>query len=273
MHHGKHLSPEGIVRTFTHEEPSSFETLGSQFSLLELCQIGSLCRPRGRTTAAPPPPGSQTKSSSSFWIRSDPNSEFSGTKSPDPDPQEPQTCLLGGSLAQWMYDYSKAIRILSQTGLIPCFLYFSLLTQKVYEHTFWLIPLFYMIDFISWNCTLPQIDNSSLVKCVSCTTEMAVYYGGQEPPNSGPPVHPWLLREDAVDQARSFFFDECIYTVFQTGNIYPFMTCVTITLLLPVNHRLILISLQGFSEDKRVMLKIRSKSLTEYSWKFNRKCL
>ncbi len=25
--------PEGMVRTFTHEEPSSFETLGSQFSL------------------------------------------------------------------------------------------------------------------------------------------------------------------------------------------------------------------------------------------------
>ncbi len=28
--------PEGMVRTFTHEEPSSFGTLGSQFSRLNL---------------------------------------------------------------------------------------------------------------------------------------------------------------------------------------------------------------------------------------------
>ncbi len=29
----RYYFPEGMVRTFTHEEPSSFETLGSQFSL------------------------------------------------------------------------------------------------------------------------------------------------------------------------------------------------------------------------------------------------
>ena len=53
-------NPEGMVRTFPHEEPSSFETLGSQFSAL-----GDV-----------------------------PNSDF-GTESLDPDPRESQICLLG----------------------------------------------------------------------------------------------------------------------------------------------------------------------------------
>ncbi len=37
----------------------------------------------------------QTQSLSSIGLWSDPKSEFSGTKSPDPDPLESQICLLG----------------------------------------------------------------------------------------------------------------------------------------------------------------------------------
>ncbi len=55
------------IWTLTHEEPSSFETLGFQFSIL------------GDTPN---------------W-ESDPKSEFSGTESLYPDPCESQICLLG----------------------------------------------------------------------------------------------------------------------------------------------------------------------------------
>ncbi len=73
--------PEGTVQIFTYKEPSSFETLGSQFSVLgdvPNSDFGS----------------DQSPSSIGFW--SHPKSESSGTKSPDPDPRESQICLLGG---------------------------------------------------------------------------------------------------------------------------------------------------------------------------------
>ncbi len=69
-----------MVRTFTHEEPSSFETLGSQFSVL-----GDV----------PNWDSGQTQSLRYIGLWSDPKSEFSGTESPDPDPLESQKCLLG----------------------------------------------------------------------------------------------------------------------------------------------------------------------------------
>ena len=70
-------NPGDMVRTFTHEEPSSFETLGSQFFCTRRCEKLGL----------------QSPSSVGFW--SDPKSEFSRTESPDPDPRESQICLLG----------------------------------------------------------------------------------------------------------------------------------------------------------------------------------
>ncbi len=67
-----------MVRTFTHEELSLFETqLGSQFFCTKRCVQ----------------PGLQSWSSIGFW--SDTKSEFSGAESPDPDPQESQIFLLG----------------------------------------------------------------------------------------------------------------------------------------------------------------------------------
>ena len=65
-------NPEDIVWTFTHKEPSSFETLGSQFLSPPVPMHGGL-----------------------IGLRSDTKSEFSGTESPDPDPRESQICLLG----------------------------------------------------------------------------------------------------------------------------------------------------------------------------------
>ncbi len=62
------------------EEPGSFETLWSQFSVLgdvENWDFG------------------QIQSLSSLGLWSDPKSEFSGTESLDPDPQESRKCLLG----------------------------------------------------------------------------------------------------------------------------------------------------------------------------------
>ena len=41
----------------------------------------------------------QIQGPSSIGLWSDPKSEFSGTKSPDPDPRESQICLLGASTA------------------------------------------------------------------------------------------------------------------------------------------------------------------------------
>ena len=75
--HAPNTYPEGMVRTFTFEEPSSFETLGFQFFCTGRCVKLGL----------------QSPSSIELW--SDPKFEFSGTKSPDPDPRESQICLLG----------------------------------------------------------------------------------------------------------------------------------------------------------------------------------
>ncbi len=69
-----------MVQTFAHEEPSSFETMGPQFSVL-----GDV----------PNWDSGQTQSPSSIGFWSDPKSEFSGNESPDPDPRESQICLLG----------------------------------------------------------------------------------------------------------------------------------------------------------------------------------
>ncbi len=72
-----------MVRAFTHGEPSSFETLGSQFfctrKLEPNYQTGTLVRSKVRVLWD----SGQTQSLS-----------FSGTESPDPDPQEYQICLL-----------------------------------------------------------------------------------------------------------------------------------------------------------------------------------
>ena len=68
-----------MVRTFTHKEPSSFETLRSQFFCTRRCvKLGP-----------------QSPSSIEFW--SDPKFEFSGTESLNPDPRESQIWLLGGA--------------------------------------------------------------------------------------------------------------------------------------------------------------------------------
>ncbi len=79
-----------MVRTLTHEEPSSFGTPGSQFSVrgdVQNSDFGS----------------DQSPSSIGFW--SDPKSEFSGTKSPDPDPQESQICILGYTYKLFLASY------------------------------------------------------------------------------------------------------------------------------------------------------------------------
>ena len=69
-----------MFKVTTPEEPRSFETLGSQFSVLgDVPNLDS----------------GQTQSTSSIRLLSDPKSEFSGTKSLDPDSQESQICLLG----------------------------------------------------------------------------------------------------------------------------------------------------------------------------------
>ncbi len=68
-----------MVSTLTHEEPSSFETMGSQFSAL-----GDV----------PNWNSGQTQILSSIGLWSEPKSELSGTKSPDPDPRESQICIL-----------------------------------------------------------------------------------------------------------------------------------------------------------------------------------
>ena len=72
--------PEDMVRTFTQEEPSSFETLGSQFS-----GLGDV--PNWDSGQA------QSASFIGLWLYL--KSEFSGTESPDRDPRESQICLLG----------------------------------------------------------------------------------------------------------------------------------------------------------------------------------
>ncbi len=77
--------PEGMVRTFTHGKPSSFETLGSHFS-----GLGDV----------PNSDFGSDQSLSSIGLWSDIKSEFSGTESPDPDPRESQICLLGWYLTQ-----------------------------------------------------------------------------------------------------------------------------------------------------------------------------
>ncbi len=69
-----------MVWIFTHEEPNSFEILGSQFSVL-----GDV----------PNWDSGQTQNLSSIGLWSHPKSEFSRTESPDPDPWESHTCLLG----------------------------------------------------------------------------------------------------------------------------------------------------------------------------------
>ncbi len=58
--------------------PDSFETLGSQFSVL-----GDV----------PNWDSGQTQNLSSIGLCSDTKLEFSGTESPDPDPRESQICL------------------------------------------------------------------------------------------------------------------------------------------------------------------------------------
>ena len=93
--HTRITDPECMVRTFTHEEPSSFETLGSRFSAL----------------VVPNRDSGQTESPSSLWLLwSDQKSGFSGTESPDPDPRESQICLLGW--LQSSMDYIDDSRLL-----------------------------------------------------------------------------------------------------------------------------------------------------------------
>ncbi len=87
--------PEDMVQTFTHEEPTSYETLGSHLFCTRRCaKLGLWSDPKSEFEKEKQWP---LLGGSMIGLWSDQQSESPGTESPDPDPQESQICLLGNS--------------------------------------------------------------------------------------------------------------------------------------------------------------------------------